>query len=339
MYRAAACVMMGAVLLSSTKPASAFILTFRDVSDALDTCAGGKTPKTEAVKGEVFAFINSSIAAGSGNLMTLRRNFNLTKGSFGEDDAYEPFTQCATEKATDILKQAGARLVRKIPDLDPEYKNRSFAFFPTLLGQSISAYQLVRVRKDYKTIINIDNITCDATFSVAYVVYPEDSLQPGLEPSVAVQQPVKARFQIELTRASKEVAQAIQETADAIKSAQWITDKASYNAELENFVQTHSDELWLWVNLMSKDKTCSALVSVREERSPHWTSHHTRYEPRPVSWRGLVPRSLMNLRTASSPARPIVHFRNAGCHADINDLPLSPRKHQAWISSLALGGQ
>lgn len=261
-----ACLLGAAVL--APKPAYAFILTLDHVSRALETCPGRTTPKADAVKGEIFAFINSSIAEGSGNLLTLRRSFNLTKDSLREDNDYEPFTLCATEKATDILERAGIRIIRKIPDLDPEFQDRSFAFFPTLFLNSISAYQLVRVRKDYKTLIKISNITCDALFSVAYAVYPIDALMPGWEPSDAVQQPVKYRFEIELTRDSKEVAQAIKETADKIDRSVWITDKQSYRTAYDNFVEDNPNELWLWINLTSRDKTCSALMSVHEKPKP-----------------------------------------------------------------------
>ncbi|MBN9000066.1 MAG: hypothetical protein J0H54_11965 [Rhizobiales bacterium] len=256
--------MLGAILLAPL-PALAQIPTFDELSRTLDKCPGASTHRADTVKGEVFAFITASVAEGSGNLLTLRKTLALSKDSRAPSKEYDAFARCASLTASVALERAGIRLIRTIPELEPEFHDRSFAFNKTAAGDSISAFQLARVRHDATTHIDISRITCNALFSIAFVVYPVDSLQPGFEPPAEGFKPVKDRFSISIDIGSKEVAGAIRQTSDAIGDADWISDKHSHRAAFNQFIKDNPEELWLWINLSSNEEACTARMSVREE--------------------------------------------------------------------------
>ncbi|MGO7910678.1 hypothetical protein ACC702_03750 [Rhizobium ruizarguesonis] len=253
------------------RSASAYILTYDDFHKVNDTCSGTTTKQADLMIGEAFAFAQSAMANGQADLLTLRRTFNLTQSIASNDDGKSiiAFADCVQAKTADIVGRTGVRVIRDISERDPVFKNRSFAFFPTLADSSVSSYQLVRVRNDRKTHLTIDDVTCsEPQFAVAYVAYPLDSLQPGLEPSPHVFQPISGgTIALTLDRASPEVKGAIQESFDAIDDMIWLStdEKPTYRTNLQAFIDMHQDELWLWVNDSSKDKSCSAQMSVEEE--------------------------------------------------------------------------
>ncbi|UIK19372.1 hypothetical protein [Rhizobium leguminosarum] len=258
-------------VFTGARSASAYILTYDDFHKINDTCSGTTAKQADLMIGEAFAFVQSAIANGSADLLTLRGTFTLTRSTLPNDDSKSAiaFADCVLAKASDVLGRAGVRVIRDISERDPVFMNRSFAFFPTLPGFSISSYQLVRVRNDRKTHVIIEDVTCsEPQFAVAYVAFPLDSLQPGLEPSPHVFQPISGgKMALTLDRASPEVNAAIQESFDAIDDMIWLNtnEKPTYRKNLQNFIDKHQDELWLWVNVSSKDKSCSAQMSVQEE--------------------------------------------------------------------------
>ncbi|MBB4274103.1 hypothetical protein [Rhizobium mongolense] len=265
-----ACLIAIAVF-TGPRSASAYILTYDDFHKINEACPSANVKQADVITGEAFAFVQSAIMNGSADLLTLRSVFNLTRPRVSEDDnaAFIAFADCVEAKTSDVLSRAGVRLMKDISDRDAEFRDRSFAFFSTFAGSSISAYQLVRVRADRKTHLTIDDVTCgNPQFAVAYVAYPLDSLQPGLEPSPDVFQPItNGKLDLKLERDSPEVKRAIQESFDAIGDMIWLgtDEKPTYRQNLHTFIDGHKDELWLWVNLTSKDESCSAQLSVKEE--------------------------------------------------------------------------
>ncbi|RWX22851.1 hypothetical protein [Rhizobium leguminosarum] len=223
----------------------------------IDTCPGANNKKAATVKGEVFAFLNSSFASGTANLLSLKRTFILSEGGF-KDEEFQHLANCATEKAIEVLEKAGVRLLRSIRDFDTEYKYRSFVFFPTSFFDSVSAYVPVRVRRGHSTIIEINKLSCEAQFAVAYVVYPFDSLQPGYEPSPDVQQPTQSNFTITLGRDSPEITKAISESKT-------VNANEPYKSAYLGYINSNPNELWVWIFLSSKDKSCSTQISVSED--------------------------------------------------------------------------
>jgi hypothetical protein len=248
-----------ALILSAPNRAQAFILTLRDVDQMLSACPGESNKMADVVKGEVFAFLKSSMSNGSGNLLTLGSTFVLSKSDVTSSDSeYAAYTECATQLAVKFLVGAGIRIIPNIGEQDPEFQNKNLAFMPTLFGVSTSAYQPVRVTKDFKTIIEFKGITCNAKFSTPYVVYPLDSYQPGYEPLASLERPIASDFKIELDRGSPEVSKAIEESKE-------INAKEPYKSGFKNYVDANPNELWIWVFLTSKEKSCSASMSVRQE--------------------------------------------------------------------------
>jgi len=265
-----ACLVAIAVF-TGTRSASAYILTYDDFHDIKEACPSANVKQADVIIGEAFAFVQSAIMNGSADLLTLHGTFVLSRPTISEDGnaTLIAFTNCVRDKTSDVLTRAGVRLIKDISDRDAEFRARSFAFFSTFAGSSISAYQLVRVRADRKTHLQIHDVTCgNLQFAIPYVAYPLDSLQPGLEPSRDVLQPlIDGKLDLTLTMESPEVRLAIQESFAAIDDMIWLStdEKPTYRQKLQTFMDGHKDELWLWVNLTSKDKSCSAQMSVKEE--------------------------------------------------------------------------
>jgi hypothetical protein len=252
--------LLSALILSAPNRSQAFVLTLEDVNQMLSACPAVTTSKmAEVMKGEVFAFLKSSMSNGAGNLLTLGSTFVLSKRYVSSSDSeYAAYTDCATQQAVKFLQQVGIRIIRNIGEQDTEFQNKNLAFMPTLFFTSISAYQPVRVSKDFKTIVEFKKITCNAKFSAPYVVYPLHSYQPGYEPPDSVERPITTGSKIELDRGSHEVVMAIEESKQ-------INTKEPEKSGFKNYVDANPNELWIWVFLTSTEKSCSASMSVREE--------------------------------------------------------------------------
>jgi hypothetical protein len=162
-------------LMGATKPAEAFILTFGDVSKMLQACPAVKDETANVLQGEIFAFLKSSISSGSANLLTLKSTFILSERYLpGSSEEYSAYSNCATQQAVKFLEGSGVRIIHTIAERDPEVLNKNLAFMPSLFGDSISAYEPVKVARDVKTTIEFGSISCDAKLSSPYVVYPLD---------------------------------------------------------------------------------------------------------------------------------------------------------------------
>lgn len=249
--------------LATSNTADAFVLTVRDVDKMLSSCPAVSETQSELVKGELFSFIKSSMATGSANLLTLGSTFVLSNREvIGRDAALDAYSECAKNKAIEFLERTGVRIVHDVRDFDAEFQNKSLAFLPNTFGTALTAYQPIKVARNSTTLIEFNSVSCEAEFSSPYIVYPFDSYQSAFEAPAAATfwQSVTTGSKIQLDRDSPKVVQAIEETKSTMRNP----INREYASNFTAYIDGDPNDLWLWGILESRDKSCSASISVRE---------------------------------------------------------------------------